>query len=63
MNVADSLDDLLEQDLGEGLVALLPLPHEIEQVTAGAKLHDKHDVALRFKSLVELDDGLVSKAE
>lgn len=63
MDITDTLDDLLEQDFSEGLLALLPLPHEVEQVTASAQLHHEHDMTLRLERLVELDDRDMPETE
>lgn len=63
VDVAQALDDLLEEYSGLTFLKLLPLPHVVEQVATGAELHGEDHVALRLERLVELHDTLVPQAE
>ena len=63
VNVADSFYNLLEEHLGQWLIQLLPLSHEVQQIASCAELHDEHDVPSRLESLIQLDDRVVPQFE
>ena len=52
VDVANTLYDLLEENLRKRLLKLFPFPHEVEQIAASAQLHHQHDMSPRLESLV-----------
>jgi hypothetical protein len=61
VDIAETIDDLLEDDLGIGLLQSASLPHIVKEVTTGAQFHHDDDVLFRFNSLVDLHDVVVSE--
>ena len=61
VDVANTLNNLLEKHLRGGFVELLSFADEVKHVTASAELHHKKDVAARFKCLVKLHNTVVSE--
>ena len=52
VDVANTLYDLLEENLCKRLLELFPFPHEVEQVTSSAQLHHQHDMSPRLEGLI-----------
>jgi len=63
MNVANALDNLLENYLGSHLVQLLALTHEVEQIAASTQLHYEQNVSRSLKSLVQFYHRRVAQRE
>ena len=60
MAVGQAFGNLLEEELGNSLVKLLPAANEAKQIAAGAELHDEAQVGCRLERVVELDYILVA---
>ena len=63
MDVSNAFNDLFEKDFGKWLIALFPLSHEVQEVTASAKLHHEHDMPLGFECLVKFHDRLMPQSQ
>jgi len=57
VDVANTLDDLFEEDLRSEFVQLFAFTHKVKHVATSAKLHHQHDVSASFESLVQLYDA------
>jgi len=61
MNVAQAINDLLENLLCDWFLKLAALSNVIKYVASSAQLHHDHNMLLRFDGLVNFDDVGVAK--
>lgn len=60
MNVAQSINNLLENFLSKRLLQSAAFTHVIEKITASAQLHHNDDVLLCFNCLVDFDNVVMT---